>query len=191
MLRLFSLRCTKGLLVFVGQRGNLTCTGYLVVPFLFPPKRVCTFSPAGTPSLYFNQGQEMATICRFLLYWTLVWTNFYQQRVYRLISTIHPQNYGTCNKQIKWEKVTTTKIRTSKTNQNEREHRKICKQSLHRKCLFSSSLLQQKSDFWCSDFTYGIKKIRTLKIKNINYLWRITYGYQGLWGVRLGSIRLG
>ena len=35
------------------------------------------------------------------------------------------------------------------------------------------------------------KKIRTSKIKNINYLWRITYGYQGLWGVRLGSIRLG
>jgi hypothetical protein len=30
-------------------------------------------------------------------------------------------------------------------------------------------------------------------IKNwyINYLWRITYGYQGLWGVGLGSIRLG
>jgi hypothetical protein len=35
------------------------------------------------------------------------------------------------------------------------------------------------------------KKIRTSKIKNINYLWRITYGYQGLWGVRLGSIRFG
>ncbi len=35
------------------------------------------------------------------------------------------------------------------------------------------------------------KKIRTSKIKNINYLWRITYGYQGLWGVGLGSIRLG
>ncbi len=30
------------------------------------------------------------------------------------------------------------------------------------------------------------KKIRTLK-----NLWRITYGYQGLWGVRLGSVRLG
>jgi hypothetical protein len=32
---------------------------------------------------------------------------------------------------------------------------------------------------------------RTSKIKNINYLWRITYGYQDLWGVRLGSVRLG
>jgi len=35
------------------------------------------------------------------------------------------------------------------------------------------------------------KKIRTSKIKNINYLWRITNGYQSLWGVRLGSVRLG
>jgi hypothetical protein len=35
------------------------------------------------------------------------------------------------------------------------------------------------------------KKIRTSKIEKINYLWRITYVYQGLWGVRLGSIRLG
>ena len=45
------------------------------------------------------------------------------------------------------------------------------------------------------------KKITTLKIKNIflsNYLWHITYGYQGLWGgqvrvnqVRLDQIRLG
>jgi hypothetical protein len=35
------------------------------------------------------------------------------------------------------------------------------------------------------------EKIRTSKIKKINYLWRITYVYQGLWGVSLGSIRLG
>ncbi len=28
------------------------------------------------------------------------------------------------------------------------------------------------------------EKIRTSKIKKINYLWRITYVYQGLWGVR-------
>jgi len=26
------------------------------------------------------------------------------------------------------------------------------------------------------------KKITTTKIKNINYLWHITFGYQGLWG---------
>jgi hypothetical protein len=35
------------------------------------------------------------------------------------------------------------------------------------------------------------KKIRTWKIENINYLWHSTYVYEGLWGVRLGSIRLG
>ena len=63
--------------------------------------------------------------------------------------------------------------------------------SEHRKCLLSSSLLRQKSDFRCSDFTYGVKKDHNVKNQNINYLWRITYGYQGLWGVRLGSIRLG
>jgi len=28
------------------------------------------------------------------------------------------------------------------------------------------------------------EKIRTSKIEKINYLWRITYVYQGLWGVR-------
>jgi hypothetical protein len=35
------------------------------------------------------------------------------------------------------------------------------------------------------------ERIRTSKIEKINYLWHITYVYQGLWGVRLGSIRLG
>jgi hypothetical protein len=74
------------------------------------------------------------------------------------------------------EKVTTMKIRTSKTNQNEREHWKICKQSLHRKCLFSSSLLRQKSDFRCSDFTYGVKKGQNVENKKHQlpmayYLW--------------------
>jgi hypothetical protein len=28
------------------------------------------------------------------------------------------------------------------------------------------------------------EKIRTSKIKKINYLWRITYVYQGLWRIR-------
>ena len=28
------------------------------------------------------------------------------------------------------------------------------------------------------------ENIRTSKIEKINYLWRITYVYQGLWGVR-------
>jgi hypothetical protein len=35
------------------------------------------------------------------------------------------------------------------------------------------------------------RKIRTSKIEKSNYLWRIAYVYQGLWGVRLGSISLG
>jgi hypothetical protein len=35
------------------------------------------------------------------------------------------------------------------------------------------------------------QKIRTSKIEKINYLWCNTYVYQGLWGVRIGSIRLG
>jgi hypothetical protein len=93
--------------------------------------------------------------------------------------------------------------------ENQKEHRKIWRQSQHRKallkgserrkrkrsehrkCLLSSSLLRQKSDFQCSDFTYGVKKDHNVENQNINYLWRITYGYQGLWGVRLGSIGLG
>jgi hypothetical protein len=35
------------------------------------------------------------------------------------------------------------------------------------------------------------EKIRMSKIEKINYIRRITYVYQGLWWVRLGSIRLG
>ena len=49
----------------------------------------------------------------------------------------------------------------------------------------------QKLDFRCSVFTYGFKTDQNVENQNINYLWRITYGYQGLWGVGLGSIRLG
>jgi hypothetical protein len=42
--------------------------------------------------------------------------------------------------------------------------------------------LDKKLDFWCSDFTYGIKKDHNVENQNINYQWHITYGYQGLWG---------
>jgi hypothetical protein len=35
------------------------------------------------------------------------------------------------------------------------------------------------------------EKIRTSKIEKSNYLWCIAYVYLGLWGFRLGSIRLG
>ena len=81
--------------------------------------------------------------------------------------------------------------------ENQKEHQKICKPSLHQKSLFSSSLLLQsehrkwlfswsllwqKSDFRCSDFTYGVKKDHNVENQNINYLWHITYGYQGLRG---------
>ncbi len=35
----------------------------------------------------------------------------------------------------------------------------------------------------------SIKRIRTLKDQNNNnYLWRITYGYQGLWGLGWGQL---
>ena len=64
----------------------------------------------------------------------------------------------------------------------QKEHQKCFKASEHQKCLFSSSLLRQKTDFRCSDFTYGVKKDQNIKNRNINYLWRITYGYQALWG---------
>jgi hypothetical protein len=54
-----------------------------------------------------------------------------------------------------------------------------------------NSIKNQKLDFQRSDFTYGFKTDPNVENLYINYLWRITYGYQGLWGVGLGSIRLG
>jgi hypothetical protein len=53
-----------------------------------------------------------------------------------------------------------------------------------------NSIKNKKLDFWRSDFTYGFKTDQNVENLYINYLWRITYGYQGLWGVGLGSIRL-
>ncbi len=89
---------------------------------------------------------------------------------------------------------------------NQKEHQKNVKASEHRKVsyyvvdqniknqgLFSSSLLQQSERRNSDKLTFDVlilplasKKIRMSKIKNINYLWRVTYGYQGQWGVRLG-----
>jgi hypothetical protein len=67
-----------------------------------------------------------------------------------------------------WERFRTTKIRTLKVK------KKIENLKMNRTSKVS------------------IKRIRTLKDQNDdNYLWRSTYGYQGLWGVRLGSVRLG
>jgi hypothetical protein len=54
-----------------------------------------------------------------------------------------------------------------------------------------NSIKNQKLDFRRSDFTYGFKTDQNVENLCINYLWHITYGYQGLWGVGLGSIRLG
>ena len=81
----------------------------------------------------------------------------------------------------------------------QKERQKKFKASEHRKYLFSFSLLQNQNveknikikTFDVLILPMDSKKIRTSKIENINYVWRITYGYQGLWGVRLGSIRLG
>jgi hypothetical protein len=73
---------------------------------------------------------------------------------------------------------------------NQKEHQKICKPSLHQNVAFSWSLLRHH--YYDKNKTFDIvilpmasKKINTSKIKNIflsNYLWHITYGYQGLWG---------
>ncbi len=54
-----------------------------------------------------------------------------------------------------------------------------------------NSIKNQKLDFRRSDLTYGFKTDQNVENLYINYLWRITYGYQELWGVGLGSIRLG
>jgi hypothetical protein len=85
--------------------------------------------------------------------------------------------------------------------ENQKEHQKIWRWSLHRNVSFSWSLLQhhyydKKKTFDVVILPMASKKITMLKIKNVflsNYLWHITYGYQGLWGpggVWLGSIRL-
>ena len=100
--------------------------------------------------------------------------------------------------------------------ENQKELRKLCRRSERRNGLFSwserrnqnvenvfwvdqnyddqnveNSIKNQKLDFQRSDFTYGFKTDQNVENLYINYLWRITYGYQGLWGVGLGSIRLG
>ncbi len=60
-------------------------------------------------------------------------------------------------------------------------HRKSKKE--HRKSKITSKIRTSK---------VSIKRIRTSKDQNDdNYLWRSTYGYQGLCGVRLGTVWLG
>ena len=51
-------------------------------------------------------------------------------------------------------------------------------------CLFSSSLLRHqnvKSVFLVHHYIEK-EKYHNVDNQNINYLWHITYGYQGLWG---------
>ena len=94
------------------------------------------------------------------------------------------------------ERVTTTKIRTSKFKkniENVSKHQNIESVFLVHHYYDNQNV---KKNIKIKTFDVLIlpmasKKIRTSKIENINYLWRITYGYQGLWGVRLGSVRLG
>jgi hypothetical protein len=96
-----------------------------------------------------------------------------------------------------WEKVTTTNFTMSKTKKNIEKfanHHYIQMWPLvdH----YYDITTTTKKDFRRCDFTYGIKKITMLKIKNIflsNYLWHYLWIPRpvGPWGVWLGSIRLG
>ena len=97
-----------------------------------------------------------------------------------------------------WEKFTTTNFTTSKTNKNIKKfanHHYIEMWLLvdH----YYDITTTTKKDFWCSDFTYGIKKDHN--VKNQKYLFKqTTYGILpmvtkacGALGVLLGSNRLG
>jgi hypothetical protein len=97
---------------------------------------------------------------------------------------------------ILWEKVTTRNFTMSKFKKN------IEKSSKHQNIksvflvhpYYDNQNVEKNINIKTFDvliLPMASKKIRTSKIENINYLWRITYGYQGLWGVRLGSVRLG
>jgi hypothetical protein len=100
-----------------------------------------------------------------------------------------------------WEKVRTTKIRTSKFKKNIKnisKHQNIESVFLVHHYYYNQNIASVflvhhyydnqnikkniEIDFRCSDFTYCVKKDQNVKNRNINYLWRITYGYQGLWG---------
>ncbi len=99
------------------------------------------------------------------------------------------------------EKVRTTKIRTSKFKKNIENvskhqntesvflvHHYYYNQNIESVFLvhhyYDNQNIEKniEIDFWCSDFTYGVKKDHNVENRNINYLWRSTYGYQGLWG---------
>ncbi len=99
------------------------------------------------------------------------------------------------------EKVRTMKIRTSKFKkniENVSKHQNIESVFLDHHYFYNQNIESvflvhhyydnqniEKNieiDFRCSDFTYGVKKDHNVENQNINYLWRITYGYQGLWG---------
>ncbi len=71
--------------------------------------------------------------------------------------------------------------------QNQKEHWKIWRWSLHWNVSFSWSLLRhqyydKKKTFDVVILPMASKKITTSISFLSNYLWHITYGYQGLWG---------
>ena len=96
------------------------------------------------------------------------------------------------------EGVGTSKIRTSKGQNVKSIFRMIrmlkdqnVKNQNVKNLNFKKNVKSLKINFNVLIFFDAIANIRTLKVEKINYLWRITYVYQGLWGVRLGSIRFG
>jgi hypothetical protein len=85
------------------------------------------------------------------------------------------------------EKVRTTKITTSKTKKNIKKfgddhYIEMCPLVDH---YYNITTTTKKKTFNVVILPMASKKITMSKIKNIflsNYLWHITYGYQGLWG---------
>jgi hypothetical protein len=88
------------------------------------------------------------------------------------------------------EKVTTTNFTTSKTKKNIKNfanHHYIESGFLVDHYYYNQNIKKniKIKTFDVLILPMGSKKITTSKIKNIflsNYLWHITYGYQGLWG---------
>jgi hypothetical protein len=83
---------------------------------------------------------------------------------------------------LKREKVRSTKITSSKTKKN---IEKFGDDHNIEMCPLVDHYYDKKKTFDVVILPMASKKITASKIKNIflsNYLWHITYGYQGLWG---------
>jgi hypothetical protein len=80
------------------------------------------------------------------------------------------------------KKVTTTNFTTSKTKKN---IEKFANHHYIEMWPLVDHYYDKKKTFDVLILPLALKKITTSQIKNIflsNYLWHITYGYQGLWG---------